>query len=68
MGSMAYNREHTKTYLLRFNCKTDKDIIEKLNHVENKMGYLKYLIREDLKCPVPKNATCEDSKHEDGNM
>lgn len=53
MGNMAYNREHTKTYLLRFNHKTDKDIIEKLDHVGNKMAYLKRLIREDLKRSAP---------------
>lgn len=53
MGNMAYNREHTKTYLLRFNHKTDKDIIEKLDHVSNKMAYIKRLIREDLKRTAP---------------
>lgn len=53
MGNMAYNRTHTNTYLLRFNHKTDKDIIEKLEKVDNKTAYIKRLIREDLKRTTP---------------
>jgi hypothetical protein len=30
------------------NTKTDADILEKLNEVENKQGYIKELIRADL--------------------
>ena len=56
MGNMAYNREHTKTYLLRFNHKTDKDIIDKLDHVKNKMAYLKRLIRTDMASLAQNNA------------
>lgn len=48
MGSIAYNREHTNTYLFRFNRKTDRDIIERLGHVCNKTAYIKRLIREDM--------------------
>ncbi len=28
--------------------KTDADILEKLDHVESKMGYIKKLIRDDI--------------------
>lgn len=49
MGTRAYNREHTKTYLLRFNYKTDPDIIQFLDQLDNKVGYFKRIIREDLK-------------------
>lgn len=55
MGNMIYNREHTNTYLLRFNHKTDKDIIEKLENVGNKTAYIKRLIREDMKRSAPSN-------------
>ena len=48
MGNMQYNREHTKTFLLRFNLKTDKDILERLASVGNKQAYVKRLIRQDL--------------------
>lgn len=48
MGNMAYNREHTVTILLRFNKKTDQDIIERMNTVGNKVAYVKRLIRADL--------------------
>lgn len=48
MGTMQYNREHSVTVLLRFNKKTDKDIIEHLSKVGNKVGYFKRLVRNDI--------------------
>lgn len=48
MGSQAYNREHTVTILLRFNKKTDQDILAKMSTVGNKIAYIKRLIRADL--------------------
>lgn len=33
--------------LIRLNYNTDADIIEKLNNVESKIGYIKTLIRKD---------------------
>lgn len=42
-----YNKEKTKTYLLRLNINTDKDIIEILDSVGSKSGYIKELIRLD---------------------
>ena len=33
---------------LKLNMITDKDILEKLDSVENKQGYIKNLIRNDL--------------------
>lgn len=53
VGSPAYNREHTVTILLRFNKKTDKDIIERFNSVGNKVAYVKRLVREDMKRKRP---------------
>ena len=53
MGTMAYNREHTITILLRFNKNTDKDIIEQMSKCGNKMAYIKRLIRADLAAKKP---------------
>lgn len=33
---------------LKLNLKTDKEIIEKLNSVSNKQGYIKKLIKNDI--------------------
>lgn len=43
-----YDRANTTRYQLKLNNKTDRDIIEKLNAVENKQGYIKECIRKDL--------------------
>lgn len=48
MGSQAYDRENTRRINLKLNLKTDADIIQKLESVENIQGYLKQLIREDI--------------------
>lgn len=48
MGSPAYDRENTRRINLKLNLKTDADIIQKLESVENIQGYLKQLIREDI--------------------
>jgi hypothetical protein len=55
MGSPAHNRatakydaENTKFFGLKFNLKTDADILEKLDTVDNKQGYIKDLIRADI--------------------
>lgn len=45
----ASNKRNTTTVLLRLNYNTDADILEKLGQVHSKMGYIKTLIREDLK-------------------
>lgn len=42
-----YNKANTRTYCLRLNLKTDSDIIEILDSVTNKQGYIKDLIRYD---------------------
>lgn len=44
-----YNHEKTKTINMVLNKKTDADIIEFLMAKENKQGYLKALIRSDMK-------------------
>lgn len=43
-----YDQSNTRQIKLKLNLKTDKDIIMKLDSVENKQGYIKDLIREDI--------------------
>lgn len=44
-----YLKANTKIVSLRLNYNTDKDIIKKLDEVDSKMGYIKELIRKDLR-------------------
>lgn len=44
-----YDKENTIRITIKLNKKTEADIIEKLNSVDNKQGYIKRLIREDAK-------------------
>ena len=46
--SNKYNKENTKTYLIRLNFKTDIDIIRWLDLQDNKTGYIKKLIMADI--------------------
>lgn len=43
-----FNKEKTKCIQIRLNKNTDADILEKLDQVPSKMGYIKELIRKDL--------------------
>lgn len=44
-----FNKEKTKCINVRLNVNTDADILAKLDSVPSKMGYIKQLIREDMK-------------------
>lgn len=44
-----YDAENTLQVHLKLNRRTDKDVLEKLDSVPNKQGYIKRLIRADLK-------------------
>lgn len=44
-----YNRTKTKGYALKFNKVTDANCIAKMESVDSKTGYIKKLIREDIK-------------------
>ena len=46
-----YNAKATKTVLIRLNLEKDKDIIEHLENQKSMMGYIKELIRLDMKEP-----------------
>lgn len=43
-----YNKENTRIIPLRLNLKNDMDIMNKLEQVPSKMGYIKDLIRKDI--------------------
>lgn len=43
-----YIKANTKTICVRLNYNTDKDIMNKLEEVDSKNGYIKELIRKDI--------------------
>ena len=43
-----YDQQNTRQIRLKLNIKTDKDILERLDKVGNKQGYIKDLIRADI--------------------
>lgn len=44
-----YDAENTRQIHLKLNRRTDDDVLKKLDSVLNKQGYIKKLIRADLK-------------------
>ncbi len=48
-ANRKYEAENTRQVHLKLNRRTDKDVLEKLDSVPNKQGYIKELIRADLK-------------------
>jgi hypothetical protein len=44
-----YDKENTIRLSLKLNKTTDADILAKLESVESKQGYIKELIREDIR-------------------
>lgn len=44
-----WDKENTVVVTMKLNKKTDADILEKLESVDSKQGYIKELIRADLK-------------------
>lgn len=44
-----YDKSNTKQMTFKFNLKTDADILEKFKSVDNVQGYIKELIRKDIK-------------------
>ena len=47
-ANAKYDKANTKSILLKLNLKTDSDILERLEEVGNKQGYIKELIRRDI--------------------
>ena len=48
-NSIKYDKENTKRVFIKLNKNTDKDILDYLESVQNKQGYIKELIRKDMK-------------------
>lgn len=44
-----YDAKATRQIMLKLNLKTDADILSKLDAVENRQGYIKSLIRADIR-------------------
>ena len=44
-----YDKANTRQVHLKLNRRTDDDVLEKLDSVSSKQGYIKQLIRADLK-------------------
>ena len=48
-ASAKFEREKTRSIKIKLTMSTDADILAKLDAVGNKQGYIKKLIRDDLK-------------------
>ena len=46
---LKYEAKNTVQVKMKLNTNTDADILKKLDSVPNKQGYIKQLIRDDLK-------------------
>lgn len=49
-AQLRYDKDNTRQIILKLNTKTDADVIGKLESVGNKQGYLKDLVRDNLRC------------------
>jgi len=47
-ASAKYDKANTKSIFLKLNIKTDADVLQYLETVGNKQGYIKELIRKDM--------------------
>lgn len=43
-----YDAHNTRGIYIKLNIRTDEDIIDRLNSVSNRQGYIKGLIRDDI--------------------
>lgn len=48
-ANAKYDANHTRQIHLKLNIETDRDILERLDASGNIQGYIKSLIREDIK-------------------
>lgn len=48
-ANVKYDAKNTKQYHLKLNINTDADIIARLNEVDSIQGYIKDLIRKDIR-------------------
>lgn len=43
-----YNKKHYKSYIIKVRIGRDDDVINRLNEVESKNGYIRSLIKKDI--------------------
>lgn len=48
-ANAKYDRANTARLYIKLNNNTDADILDHLQNISNKQGYIKSLIREDIK-------------------
>ena len=48
-ANAKYDKEHTQAIMLKLNKQTDADVLAMLESVENRQGYIKELVRRDLR-------------------
>ena len=48
-ASAKYDKTNARYMTLKLNMKTEADLIEWLDSIDNRQGYIKRLIREDMK-------------------
>lgn len=57
MGNYAFDKANTRMLHLKLNYKTDADILERIEKVDNIQAYLKQLIRADIAAHgIPKSS------------
>lgn len=47
-ATAKYQKNNTRMFAIRLNLNTDADIINRLEEVKSKQGYIKQLIRADI--------------------
>lgn len=55
-----YQREKTKVVPVRLFLSTDRDILDRLDQQDNRSGYIKRLIREDIRRSAAQPNTTDD--------
>lgn len=48
-ANAKYDAAHTVQFKMKLNTTTDADVLKRLGEVENKQGYVKDLIRDDIR-------------------
>lgn len=62
-ATRRYDEKNTRQIMLKLNLKTDADILEKLDSVKNRQGYIKALIRADMMSCCDEIVRCRDCNH-----
>lgn len=63
-ASKKYNKENVIQFTLKLNKNTDSKLIEKLNNVPSKLGYIKDLIRKDIAQDIALDEAIEEISSE----